>query len=201
MELETCLWTGINTELKHKHELEQQRIGSRQGIDSKCTLHVIHKSGHKGYVVLASLFWYKMHTTWLHIESMGMEHLTFVTMHLLLLKVVFAQVFTLYKIQLGKYLLQISYTHFEPTSDHSLGLVSTLTNKPSKFFQKMNLCFIFWNLQFFHHLLLYCDMSSVTYSECKPLIIMMIFNMLTSYFHKISFHYFEDYLMTKLTLR
>jgi hypothetical protein len=28
----------------------------------------------------------------------------------------------------------------------------------------------------------------------------MIFNMSTSYFHKISFHYFEDYLMTKLTL-
>jgi len=29
---------------------------------------------------------------------------------------------------------------------------------------------------------------------------MMIFNMTTSYFHKSSFHYFEDYLMTKLTL-
>jgi len=27
-----------------------------------------------------------------------------------------------------------------------------------------------------------------------------IFNMSTSYFHKISFHYFGDYLMTKLTL-
>jgi prophage maintenance system killer protein len=26
------------------------------------------------------------------------------------------------------------------------------------------------------------------------------FNMSTSYFHKISFHYFGDYLMTKLTL-
>jgi hypothetical protein len=26
------------------------------------------------------------------------------------------------------------------------------------------------------------------------------FNMSTSYFHKISFHYYEDYLMTKLTL-
>jgi hypothetical protein len=26
---------------------------------------------------------------------------------------------------------------------------------------------------------------------------MMIFNMTTSYFHKILFHYFEDYLMTK----
>jgi len=32
------------------------------------------------------------------------------------------------------------------------------------------------------------------------MIIMMIFNMPTSYFHKILFHYFEDYLMTKLTL-
>jgi hypothetical protein len=30
------------------------------------------------------------------------------------------------------------------------------------------------------------------------MIIMMIFNMTTSYFHKISFHYFEDYLMMKL---
>jgi hypothetical protein len=30
---------------------------------------------------------------------------------------------------------------------------------------------------------------------------MMVFNMSTSYFHKISFHYFENYLMTKLTLR
>jgi len=30
--------------------------------------------------------------------------------------------------------------------------------------------------------------------------IMMIFNMSTSYFHKISFHYFEDYLMMRLIL-
>jgi hypothetical protein len=30
--------------------------------------------------------------------------------------------------------------------------------------------------------------------------IMMIFNMSTSNFYKISFHYFEDYLMMKLTL-
>jgi hypothetical protein len=29
---------------------------------------------------------------------------------------------------------------------------------------------------------------------------MMIFSMTTSYFHKFSFQYFEDYLMTKLTL-
>jgi hypothetical protein len=32
------------------------------------------------------------------------------------------------------------------------------------------------------------------------MIIRMIFNMSTSCFHKISFHYFEDYLMMKLTL-
>jgi hypothetical protein len=30
---------------------------------------------------------------------------------------------------------------------------------------------------------------------------MMIFNMSTSCFHKNSFHYFEDYLMTKLIFR
>ncbi len=30
---------------------------------------------------------------------------------------------------------------------------------------------------------------------------MMIFNMSTSYFHKKSFHYFDDYLMMNLTLR
>jgi hypothetical protein len=33
-----------------------------------------------------------------------------------------------------------------------------------------------------------------------PMLMMMIFNMSISYFHKISFHYFEDYLMMKLTL-
>jgi hypothetical protein len=32
------------------------------------------------------------------------------------------------------------------------------------------------------------------------MIIMMIFNMLILYFHTISFHYFEDYLMMKFTL-
>jgi len=32
------------------------------------------------------------------------------------------------------------------------------------------------------------------------MILMMIFNMSTSYSHKISFPYFEDYLMMKLTL-
>jgi hypothetical protein len=43
-------------------------------------------------------------------------------------------------------------------------------------------------------------MSSEIIQSCSLMIIMMIFNMLTSNFHKISFHYFEDYLMTKLTL-
>jgi hypothetical protein len=32
------------------------------------------------------------------------------------------------------------------------------------------------------------------------MIIMMIFNTSISYFQKISFHYFEDYLIMKLTL-
>jgi hypothetical protein len=32
------------------------------------------------------------------------------------------------------------------------------------------------------------------------MIIMMIFNMSTSHFHKNSFHYFDDYLMSNLTL-
>jgi len=32
------------------------------------------------------------------------------------------------------------------------------------------------------------------------MIIMMIFNMSISYFHKKSFHYFDDYLMMNLTL-
>jgi hypothetical protein len=32
------------------------------------------------------------------------------------------------------------------------------------------------------------------------MIIMMIFNMSTSYFYKFSFHYFEDNLMMKVTL-
>jgi hypothetical protein len=32
------------------------------------------------------------------------------------------------------------------------------------------------------------------------MLIMTIFNISTLYFHKISFHYFEDYLMMKLTL-
>jgi hypothetical protein len=33
------------------------------------------------------------------------------------------------------------------------------------------------------------------------MIIMMIFNMSISYFHKILFHYFEDYLTMNLTLK
>jgi hypothetical protein len=34
-------------------------------------------------------------------------------------------------------------------------------------------------------------------SSSEIIQIMMIFNMSTSYFHKFSFHYFEDYLMTE----
>jgi hypothetical protein len=45
-----------------------------------------------------------------------------------------------------------------------------------------------------------CDMSSENIPNVGYDNIMMIFNMSTSYFHKISFHYFEDYLMMKLTL-
>jgi hypothetical protein len=37
--------------------------------------------------------------------------------------------------------------------------------------------------------------------ESVAMISSMIFNMSTSYFHKISFHYFEDYLIMKLTLK
>jgi hypothetical protein len=46
-----------------------------------------------------------------------------------------------------------------------------------------------------------CHMSSeIIQSLVAFMIIMMIFNMLTSYFHKNSFHYFQDDLMMKLTL-
>jgi len=36
--------------------------------------------------------------------------------------------------------------------------------------------------------------------QMYPAIIVMVFNIWISYFHKISFHYFKDYLMMKLTL-
>jgi hypothetical protein len=36
--------------------------------------------------------------------------------------------------------------------------------------------------------------------QMYPAIIVMVFNTWISYFHKISFHYFKDYLMMKLTL-
>jgi len=124
--------------LKHKHELKQQRIGSRQGIDSKCsTLHVSHKCGHKGYVVLASLFWYKMHTTCHPKQPVLLSYIwkawAWNTWYLSLCIFYYWKLFLLRcslctKYKLGKYLLQISYTHFEPTSNHSLGSVSTLTN-------------------------------------------------------------------------
>jgi hypothetical protein len=40
-------------------------------------------------------------------------------------------------------------------------------------------------------------MSSEIIQSVQSMIIMMIFNMSTSYFHKISFHYFEDYFTDK----
>jgi hypothetical protein len=57
----------------------------------------------------------------------------------------------------------------------------------------------FLNYIFFHHLLSYCDMSreiiqSVAYDNYDD------FQHVNFVFHKFSFHYFEDYLMTKLTL-
>jgi hypothetical protein len=38
------------------------------------------------------------------------------------------------------------------------------------------------------------------YSDCKAGIIMLVFHTSSSYFHEKSFHYYKDYLMTKLTL-
>jgi hypothetical protein len=43
-------------------------------------------------------------------------------------------------------------------------------------------------------------MSSEIIQDVAHMIIMMIFNLSIAYFHKFSFHYFGDYLMTKLTL-
>jgi hypothetical protein len=43
-------------------------------------------------------------------------------------------------------------------------------------------------------------MTSEIIQSVAYVLIMMIFNMSSSYFQKNSFHYFEDYLMTKLTL-
>jgi len=45
----------------------------------------------------------------------------------------------------------------------------------------------------------YCHMNIETI-QSVAYDIMIIFNMSTSYFHRNSFHYFEDYLMMKLTL-
>ncbi len=64
-------------------------------------------------------------------------------------------------------------------------------------FRKIN-SFNFFEITFiFHHLLLYCDTSneiiqSVAYDDN--------YDDFQQYFHKISFHYLEAYLMTKLTL-
>jgi len=42
--------------------------------------------------------------------------------------------------------------------------------------------------------------SEIMQSVAYDMIISMIFNMSTSYFHKISFHYFEDCLTRELSL-
>jgi len=82
---------------------------------------------------------------------------------------------------------------------YSLGSLSTLTKRIIIFFQKMNL---FLNFEIIYFSITYYNIviCIVTLFKMWPMIIIMIFNMSTSYFHKISFHYFEDYLMTKLTL-
>jgi hypothetical protein len=86
----------------------------------------------------------------------------------------------------------------------NLGSVSTLTKQKIKNKRlQFIFCFqIFLILQFSMIYLIYCHMSSeiiqsVVYDNNNY---DAFLNMSTSYFHKISFHYCEDYLMMKLTL-
>ncbi len=81
----------------------------------------------------------------------------------------------------------------------SLGSVSTLTKWNFFFSQKMNSFLNFEIIYFFHHLPSYCDMNreivqNVAYHNYDD------FQHVNFVFHKFSFHYFEDHLMTKLTL-
>jgi hypothetical protein len=67
------------------------------------------------------------------------------------------------------------------------------------FFSKNWIRFLILKL-YMHHLLWYCDIndeiiSGVAYDNCDD-----FQHVKVSYFHKISFHYFGDYLMTKPTL-
>jgi len=43
--------------------LSNKKLGADKGWIQSALFIIIHKCGHKGYVVLASHFWYKMHTT------------------------------------------------------------------------------------------------------------------------------------------
>jgi hypothetical protein len=81
----------------------------------------------------------------------------------------------------------------------SLGSVSTLKKRIIVNFQKMN---SFSNFEMIYFSIIYYNVVIwvVKLFRVQLMIIMMVFNMSTSYFHKISFHYFEDYLMMKLTL-
>jgi hypothetical protein len=61
---------------------------------------------------------------------------------------------------------------------------------------------LFFNFQIIYFSIVYYNVVIwvVKLFRVSPMIIMVIFNMSTSYFHKISFHYLEDYLVTKLSL-
>jgi hypothetical protein len=60
----------------------------------------------------------------------------------------------------------------------------------------------FFNFEIMYFLIVYYNIVIwvMKLFTLLPFIIMMIFNMSTSYFQKKSFNYFEDYLMTNLTL-
>jgi hypothetical protein len=74
-----------------------------------------------------------------------------------------------------------------PHDYSSLGSVSTLTKMNNYYFSKNEFVLKIWNYYYFHHLLLYCDMSNeIIHSIAYD--IMIIFNISTSYFHKISIH-------------
>jgi hypothetical protein len=98
----------------------------------------------------------------------------------------------------GLSMLSLSFNEFWNVNC-SLGSVSTLTEWIIIIFQ------LFFNLKLLNFplsIMIYCHMNSeIIDNVAYYMIILVIFNMSTSYFHKKSFHYFEDYLMTKLTLR
>jgi len=81
----------------------------------------------------------------------------------------------------------------------SQGSVYTLNKWIIIISQKMN---SFSNFEMIYFSIIYYNIVIwvVKLFRVQLMIIMMVSNMSTSYFHKISFHYFEDYLMTKLIL-